>query len=180
MNKSNFRTTAQAGFTLIELIVVIVILGILAATALPKFTSLGGDARYASLQAAKGALAATAAMAKGKYLVNTTGTALLTLDVEGSTITYTTAAITGYPKADAGLAAAAGLSTDYHVIVGNAAAVANKAPAVPAGSVAIIPLTAKDTPTAVICYLLYTEPTAATGTGSAPTYTITGSAANCA
>jgi MSHA pilin protein MshA len=177
MNKSTFRNRAQAGFTLIELIVVIVILGILAATALPKFTSLGGDARYASLQAAKGALSATAAMAKGKYLVNTSGTALLTLVVEGTTITYTTTAITGYPKADAGLAAAAGLSADYHVIVGDAAAVTDKAPAVPAGSIAIIPLTAKDTPTAVACHLLYAEPTVA---GNAPTYTLVGSATACA
>ena len=41
---------AQKGFTLIELIMVIVILGILAATALPKFTDLRGEAETGALQ----------------------------------------------------------------------------------------------------------------------------------
>lgn len=42
------------GFTLIELVVVIVILGILAVTAAPQFLNLQGDARRASLQGLKG------------------------------------------------------------------------------------------------------------------------------
>ncbi|GHY14243.1 MSHA biogenesis protein MshA [Vibrio cholerae] len=43
----------QGGFTLIELVVVIVILGILAVTAAPRFLNLQGDARKASLQGLK-------------------------------------------------------------------------------------------------------------------------------
>ncbi|MCL1046362.1 type II secretion system GspH family protein [Shewanella electrodiphila] len=46
----------QQGFTLIELVVVIIILGILAVTAAPKFINLQGDARVSTLQGVKAAI----------------------------------------------------------------------------------------------------------------------------
>ena len=97
----------QSGFTLIELIMVIVILGILSAFALPKFADLGGDARTSSIKGAVGALKSGASIAHAAWLAQgSTGAVTL----EGTAYTLTA---TGYPEST-DMAAIAGLSSsDY-------------------------------------------------------------------
>lgn len=70
------RTAMQAGFTLIELVVVIVVLGILAAIAVPQFIDVSGQARTAVAQSACGAIQSQAVL---HFASNRTSTPVATL-----------------------------------------------------------------------------------------------------
>lgn len=98
------------GFTLIELIVVITILAILAAVALPKFAALQTDARIAKMNGALGSVKAGAVLAHSVQLTQqlAPGTSVV---MEGVTINM----VNGYPIA-AAIASAAGVSSpDYNL-----------------------------------------------------------------
>lgn len=76
----------QAGFTLVELVVVIVILGLLAATALPKFISVTDKARIASLNGVAGGLRSAVSLARAQYVLNGDKAATSVI-MDGSTVT---------------------------------------------------------------------------------------------
>jgi len=92
----------QGGFTLIELVVVIVILGILAVTAAPRFLNLQDDAKNATLEGLAGAIQGASGIVYGKSAINGTETsAASSVQIDGSPV----ATVFGYP---AGTSAAIG------------------------------------------------------------------------
>lgn len=131
------------GFTLIELVMVIVILGILAAVALPKFANLQGDARAASIQGAAGAINSAMAIVHSQSLVNgTEGAATSTVTLEGTSV----AIVHGYPTL-ASISVAAGLSaTDYP----NTAGVISLSPAIAGCNVTYVNATTTASATATL------------------------------
>jgi MSHA pilin protein MshA len=107
----------QAGFTLIELIMVIVILGVLSAFALPRFADLGGNARTASINGLAGTIKAAANIAHAQSLAagSASGDAAT---LEGASVTM----VEFYPTADAdGIQSAAQISTSDYTPTGGGA-----------------------------------------------------------
>lgn len=107
----------QSGFTLIELIMVIVILGILAAFALPRFADFSNQARAATVDGVAGSLRSASAIAHAAQLAaGDSGADPVSL--EGQSITM----IGGYPTANAAGIVAAAQVDGINPTVGGAAA----------------------------------------------------------
>ena len=86
----------SAGFTLIELVIVIVILGILAVTAAPKFLNLQGDARQSTLSGMKAAMESSSSLVYSKAVIQgNEGKNPGSTNIGSATVTT----VYGYPQA---------------------------------------------------------------------------------
>jgi MSHA pilin protein MshA len=112
LHEAIMNLAKQQGFTLIELVMVIVILGILAATALPKFVDMTSSARQSTLKGLEGAIQGAKSLSKAAYLI-TPGATITLSDGTTVAVVNTTGATAGYPLATApGIKAAIDISGD--------------------------------------------------------------------
>ncbi|MFY8086221.1 MAG: type II secretion system protein [Rubrivivax sp.] len=161
------RPSRQAGFTLVELITVILILGVLAAVAIPRYADLQGKARESKVRAIAGSVKAAAGIAKAQAVatgVSCASATAGTVTLEGRTIALNHC----YPQAltslTAGILGAANIESDggwtAAITTGTAGAVG-----------AVLDLSLNDAATPANCKVTYTA--AASTSAEATVTTVT-------
>ena len=148
------KASQSRGFTLIELVVVITILGILAAFAVPKFVALDGQARTATINGLAGSVKSAAALARGLAMASG---ATASVSMEGSTVNL----LNSYPDPTlTGIAAAVnsnnGANGDFTFTAG-------------AGTTTAATWTKNGAPTPASCVVSYTAAVA----GATPVVVVT-------